>query len=95
MRGRLFRSRLADGSQIINFHLPQLGNAAQPPLCFQQEPWVSVEICNPIPAASAHCKYSPTVLFEILQAPAMARFDRPVSYFNRRISLIFREVNRS
>jgi hypothetical protein len=50
---------------------------------------------QPIPAAYARRRYSPTVLLEILQAPAMARFDQPALYFKRNISLIFLTVNRS
>lgn len=47
------------------------------------------------PAAFARRRYSPTVLLDTLQAPAIARLDNPASYFNLRISLIFRMVNRS
>jgi hypothetical protein len=47
---------------------------------------------QPIPAVSARRKYSPTVLLEMLQAPALARFDKPASYFKCNISLIFRTL---
>ena len=47
------------------------------------------------PAALARRRYSPTVLWEILQLRAIARFDSPHSHFRRRTSCVLRMVNLS
>jgi hypothetical protein len=49
---------------------------------------------HPTWACLARAKYSPTVLLEIRQARAIARFDKPISFLSRRISRIFRMDNR-
>jgi hypothetical protein len=63
--------------------------------------WFSSSSPNPSgsgqlnPARVARWIYSLTVLLDILQARAMARFDSRDSHFKRRISLILRTVNLS
>jgi len=47
------------------------------------------------PAALARCRYSLTVLWEMEQLRAMARFFSPHSHFRRRTSRILRMVNLS
>jgi hypothetical protein len=47
------------------------------------------------PACLARCVYSLMVLQETRQARPTSRLDNPASYFNLKISLIFRTVNRS
>ena len=47
------------------------------------------------PASWARRRYSPTVLWEMEQLRAIARFDSPHSHFRRRTSAILRMVNLS